>query len=133
MEFHLKVIGSIMIALALIHGVFPKHFDWKTELRPLSLLNRQVMYVHTLFIAVVVLLMGILCLTSPQEIVETNLGRKIALGLGFFWFLRLVIQFFGYSSELWRGKTFETTIHIIFSMFWTYFSVIFFLIYFKTW
>lgn len=133
MEFHLRVIGSIMIALALIHAVFPKRFDWKTELRPLSLLNRQVMYVHTLFIAVVVLLMGILCLTSPQEIVETNLGKKIALGLGFFWFLRLVIQFFGYSSELWRGKTFETTIHIIFSMFWTYFSVIFFLIYFKTW
>lgn len=132
MEFHLKIIGSIMIALALIHGVFPKRFDWKTELRPLSLLNRQVMYVHTFFIAVVVLLMGILCLTSPQEIVETNLGRKIALGLGFFWFLRLIIQFFGYSSELWRGKTFETTVHILFAMLWTYFSVIFFLIYFKT-
>ncbi|MGI8788795.1 MAG: hypothetical protein ACR2HG_13665 [Pyrinomonadaceae bacterium] len=130
MEFHLKIIGVIMIVLALIHGVFPKHFDWKTELRPLSLINRQVMYVHTFFIAVVVFLMGILCLTSTREIIETNLGRKIGLGLGIFWFLRLVIQFFGYSSELWKGKMFETTIHILFSMFWTYFTVIFLLIYF---
>ncbi|MEO8074505.1 MAG: hypothetical protein ABI686_14810, partial [Acidobacteriota bacterium] len=128
--FHLKIIGVMMIVLALVHGVFPKHFDWKTELRPLSLINRQVMYVHTFFIAVIVFLMGILCLTSTREIVETNLGQNLALGLGIFWFLRLLIQFFGYSSELWKGKTFETTIHILFSMLWTYFSVIFFLVYF---
>lgn len=120
-----------MIVLALIHALFPKRFDWKTELRPLSLINRQVMYVHTFFIAVIVFLMGLLCLTSTQEIIGTNLGKKIALGLGFFWFLRLIIQFFGYSSELWKGKTFETTVHILFSILWTYFSVIFFLIYFK--
>lgn len=120
-----------MILLALVHAVFPKRFDWKTELRPLSLINRQVMYVHTFFIAVIVFLMGLLCLTSTQEIIGTNLGKKIALGLGFFWFLRLIIQFFGYSSELWKGKTFETTVHILFSILWTYFSVIFLLIYFK--
>ncbi len=130
MEFYLKIIGVTMIVLALIHGVFPKHFDWKTELRPLSLINRQVMYVHTFFIAVTVLLTGILCLTSAQEIIETNLGRKIALGFGIFWLFRLIVQFFGYSSELWKGKFFETTVHILFSILWTYFTVIFLLIYF---
>ena len=129
MGFHLKLIGAMMIALALIHAVFPKHFDWKTELRQLSLINRQVMYVHTFFIAVIVFLMGLLCLTSPRELSETNLGKKIALGLGVFWLLRLTIQFFGYSSELWKGKLFETTVHILFSLLWTYFTVIFFLIY----
>ena len=130
MEFHLKIIGTMMIVLAMVHSIFPKQFDWKTELRPLSLINRQVMYVHTFFIAVIVFLMGILCLTSTREIVETNLGQNLSLGLGIFWFLRLLIQFFGYSSELWKGKTFETTVHILFSMLWTYFTVIFFLIYF---
>lgn len=131
MEIHLKIIGILMIVLALIHGIFPKRFDWKTELRPLSLINRQVMYVHTFFIAVIVFLMGLLCLTSSQEIIETNLGKKIALGLGIFWFLRLLIQFFGYSSELWKGKTFETTIHVLFAILWAYFSAIFLLIYFN--
>jgi len=131
MEIHLKIVGIIMIVLALVHVVFPKRFDWKTELRPLSLINRQVMYVHTFFIAVIVLLMGILCLTSAPEIIGTNLGKKIALGLGFFWLLRLIIQFFGYSSELWKGKRFETAVHIFFSILWTYFTAIFLLSYFE--
>jgi hypothetical protein len=97
----------------------------------LSLINRQVMYVHTFFIALVVLLMGILCLTSAKELIETDLGKKIVLGLGIFWMIRLFIQFFGYSSKLWKGKTFETIIHIVFSFLWTYLSTIFLMIYWK--
>lgn len=129
MELHLKIIGWILIMLALIHIIFPRRFKWKEELSSLSLINREVMYVHTFFIALVVLLMGILCLTSARELIETNLGNKITLGLGVFWLIRLLIQFFGYSSELWKGKTFETIIHILFSFLWTYLSVIFFMIY----
>lgn len=83
-------------------------------------------YVHTLFIALVLFLMGILCITSSAEIVGTVLGHRVALGLGIFWLIRLLIQFFGYSSKLWKGKVFETTIHIIFSVFWTYLTVVFF-------
>ncbi len=87
------------------------------------------MYVHTFFIALVIFLIGLLCLTSAQEIVGTPLGRKLAFGLGIFWICRLFIQFFGYSVELWRGKTFETAVHILFSLLWTYLSVIFWGIY----
>ncbi len=129
MELHLKIIGVALIVLALIHVIFPKYFNWKQDLSSVSLINRQVMYVHTFFIALVVLLMGLLCLTSSQEIVTTPLGKKIALGLGIFWICRLFIQFFGYSSELWRGKTFETIIHILFSLLWTYLSIVFLWIY----
>lgn len=114
-----------MIVLALIHAVFPRYFDWKNDLCGLSLINRQVMYVHTFFIAVTVLLMGILSFTAAGELIETNLGRKICLGLGVFWFLRLLIQFFGYSSELWRGKKIETVIHVVFSIIWSYFTIVY--------
>jgi hypothetical protein len=131
MELHLKIIGWILVLLAIIHVVFPKRFNWTEELSSLSLINRQVMYVHTFFIALVVLLMGILCLTSAKELIETDLGNKIVLGLGIFWMLRLLIQFFGYSSTLWKGKIFETTIHIVFSFLWIYLSTIFLMIYWK--
>lgn len=131
MESHLKVIGVIFILLSLIHIIFPKYFHWKKELSSLSLINKQMMIIHTFFIALIVLLMGILCLTSSSEIVETTLGKKLALGLGVFWGIRLIIQFFGYSSLLWKGKIFETTIHIVFTMLWTYLTVIFFLISFS--
>ena len=125
MELHLKIIGFILIILAIVHGVFPRHFNWRKELSSLSLVNKQMMYVHTFFIALVVFLMGVLCLTSSTELIETNLGKRICFGLGVFWTIRLIIQFFGYSSELWKGKTFETSVHILFIFLWTYLSFIF--------
>ena len=125
MELHLKIIGFILIILAFVHGVFPRHFNWQKELCSLSLVNKQMMYVHTLFIALVVFLMGVLCLTSSTKLIETILGKRICFGLGIFWTIRLIIQFFGYSSELWKGKTFETSVHILFICLWTYLSFIF--------
>ena len=114
MQTHLKIIGILLIALGLTHIFFPKYFNWDKELKSLSLINRQMMTVHTFFIALTVFLMGLLCFTSSTELIETTLGKKISLGLGIFWSVRLFIQFFGYSKELWKGKTFETAMHIIF-------------------
>lgn len=125
MEIHYKTIGVLLMALALVHVIFPKYFNWKDELKSLSLINRQMMTVHTFFIALIVFLMGLLCLTSATELIETKLGKTISLGLGVFWSTRLFIQFFGYSTELWKGKTFETIVHIVFSLLWTYLSVVF--------
>lgn len=131
MEIHLKVIGILLIALALVHGAFPKYFNWDKELKSLSLINRQMMTIHTFFISLTVLLMGLLCLTSSTELMETHLGKKISLGFGIFWSVRLFIQFFGYSPILWKGKTFETIMHVIFSLFWAYLSLVFLTIYFN--
>lgn len=130
MHIHLIIIGIIFIVLALIHSIFPKHFEWEKEFKSLSLINRQIMKVHTIFIALTVFLMGLLLLTSSDELVKTNLGNKIILGLAIFWTFRLIIQFFGYSSKLWKGKLFETTVHIIFSLLWIYISFVFWIIYF---
>ena len=125
MELHLKIIGVLLIILAIVHGVFPRHFNWQKELSSLSLVNKQMMYVHTFFIALVVFLMGVLCFTSSTELTQTVLGKRICAGLGAFWTIRLIIQFFGYSSELWKGKTFETSVHILFIFLWSYLSFIF--------
>ncbi|WP_290702129.1 hypothetical protein [Lacinutrix sp.] len=131
MYLHLKIIGLLLMALALIHIIFPKYFNWKKELKALSLVNRQMMTIHTFFIALTVFLMGLLCFTSATEIIETKLGNKIALGFGFFWTIRAFMQFFVYSSKLWKGKEFETVVHILFSIFWIYLSTVFLMIYFK--
>jgi len=128
MNLHLKLIGIILIVLALIHIIFPKYFNWDKELNSLSLINRQMILVHTFFIALTIFLMGVLCLTSTNELIHTDLGKQISAGLGFFWTVRLFIQFFGYSSKLWRGKVFETIIHIVFIFLWTYLGIIFWII-----
>ncbi|PSL43906.1 hypothetical protein CLV51_107218 [Chitinophaga niastensis] len=129
MELQLKIIGVVLIFLSIIHIVFPKYFNWKKELQPLSLINSQMMYVHTFFVALMVFLIGVLCLCCTHDIIFTKLGRQISLGLFVFWGIRLVFQFFVYSPELWKGKLFETVVHVSFSMLWLYLTVVFLLVY----
>ncbi len=125
MELHLKIIGILLMILALVHFIFPRYFNWKMELSSLSLINRQMMTIHTFFIALVVFLMGFLCLASATELINTSLGRTVSSGFAIFWTIRLFVQFFGYSPTLWKGKTFETIIHIVATLFWTYLSGVF--------
>ena len=131
MEIQFKIIGFALIGLALIHFVFPKYFDWKNELSKLSLINKEIMYVHTFFLALVLFLVGLLCITCSNDLVNATLGKNISLGLGIFWGCRLFIQFFGYSAILWKSKKFETAIHIIFSILWAYLTFVFFYNYFN--
>jgi hypothetical protein len=130
MIIQLQIIGTLLMFLAAIHIGFPKYFNWKIELKSLSLINNQMMTTHTFFIALTVFLIGLLCFSSPIELIETNLGKKISLGLGAFWLIRLVFQLFVYSPKLWKGKKFETIMHIIFTIFWVYMSVVFLKIFF---
>ncbi|PWV51742.1 hypothetical protein C7475_103352 [Chitinophaga sp. S165] len=130
MILHFRIIGSLLIFLALSHAIFPRYFNWRKELQPLSLINRQIMTVHTFFIALCVFLLGLLCLTSGNELINTPFGKKISLGMGLFWLTRFFVQFFWYSSALWKGKKFETTVHILFSMLFGYMSIAFLITYF---
>lgn len=125
MDIHLKIIGCLLIGLSAMHLILPRYFNWKTELPQLGLFNRQMVRVHTLFIAIIVAMMGLLCLMATEDLQSTDLGKLIARGLAIFWTMRLFIQVFGYSTKLWRGKMFETIIHVAFTIFWFYMSVVF--------
>lgn len=125
MELHIKLIGILCIILACIHAFFPRYFGWKKDLQTIALINRQMLEVHTFFLALVLLLLGILCLSSTADLIYSPLGKRICLGLAIFWFLRLLFQFFVYSPSLWRGKRKETIIHILFAILWLYLTYIF--------
>ena len=125
MALYLNLIGAAMIVLALIHAIFPKYFEWKKDLASLTLINHEMMKIHTFFIALVLLLMGMLCVTCAVELTNTPLGRRVSLGIGIFWGARFFVQLFGYSAELWRGKRFETVVHILFLITWSYFTTVF--------
>lgn len=125
MEINLIITGTLLVGLSMLHFIFPKYFKWDDELKNLSLINRQMMQVHSFFIAFTVFMMGVFCITSAHEIISTPLGKKISLGLGIFWLVRLMVQLFIYSSKNWRGKKFETSVHILFVLLWCYFSFVF--------
>lgn len=125
MELVIKINGLVLVLLALLHVGFPRYFNWQQELKSLSLVNKEMMQVHTFFIALVVLLIGLLCFFEPHALVSSLLGKKISLGLAVFWGVRLFFQFFVYSPQLWRGKRFETVMHLVFSLFWLNLTSIF--------
>lgn len=129
MELHLKIIGLLLIVLAITHIVFPKYFGWKEDLKNITLINKQMMYVHTFFIGVTVFLMGVFCLFNSSDIINTKLGKNLSLGMFVFWTLRLYFQFFIYSTKLWKGKKLETIIHVVFSILWIYLCLAFMFIY----
>lgn len=129
MEIHVKIVGSLLLALSLMHVILPKYLKWEQELTSLSLITKQILYVHTFFIAFIVLLMGLLCLSYSHELLHDPFGSVICLGLFVFWLTRLIFQFFVYSPKVWRGKRFETVIHVVFSVMWLYFTGVFLLSY----
>lgn len=125
METHIKIVGVLLVALSLMHIIIPRFLKWKQELSSLSLITKQILYVHTFFIAFVVLLMAVLCLNYTHELVYDPFGRVISLGFFGFWLTRLIFQFFVYSPKVWRGKRFETVMHVVFATIWLYFTCVF--------
>ena len=129
MILHLKIIGIWLMILGMAHSGFFHYFNWKKELKALSLINRQLYLSHTFFIALAVFLMGTLCFFKSDLLVSTELGNMICLGFAIFWGFRFLFQQFYFSPKLWRGKSLETFIHIFFSLVWIYQTIVFFLIY----
>ena len=125
-EWHLRIAGALQIALALAHLVFPRRLNWNEELARLSPLNRQIFHVHTLFICVVLVLIGALSLLAPAALMEpTRLARLVLAGIAFFWALRLYCQWFVYDPALWRGRRFETVVHLVATLLWLYLTAVY--------
>ncbi len=126
LHFHLQLVGALQIALALAHTTFARRFNWKEEATRLSLLNRQIFYVHAVFICVVLILFGLLSLFCVDDLLaRSRLATFVLAGITFFWTLRLLFQFFVYDSRLWKGNRFNTNVHLIFSAMWTYFTFVY--------
>jgi lysylphosphatidylglycerol synthetase-like protein (DUF2156 family) len=130
LEINLRLIGLTQLLLALSHLSFKRQFDWERDLQQLSLLNRQVFYVHTFFIAFTVFLMGLLSAFGAKQLISPSpLASFLSAGLTLFWLARLYCQFFYYDKQLWKNQPFRTAVHIIFSFAWIWYSGIYLLVF----
>ena len=126
LEMHLRIVGAMLLVLAVSHAFYPRRFGWIEELRRLSLFTRQVFVVHCLFIALFLGLCAMLALFGTRALLEpTALGKWVAGGLTALWSVRLYAQFFIYEVRLWRGNRFHTAMHVLFSCIWCYFVGVF--------
>lgn len=134
LELLLRLSGVIMLLLVPLNLFdVPKRFAWKTEMAGLSLLNRQIFTVHAWFLCLMLGQFGLLALCLASSLLEpTPLARAITGGLAVFWLLRLVLQWFYYSPQIWRGHRFYTVMHGVFTALWTFLTVTFALAWMRT-
>ena len=125
-ELHLRVAGVLLLALIPLNLYVPRRYEWRRELASLSLLNRQIFQVHAGFLCVVLAMFAALALLYTRPLLApTPLARAVLAGMAIFWFLRLLTQWLVYDWSLWRGRRFETLVHIVFTGLWGYLTATF--------
>lgn len=108
------------------HFYFPKRFGWRAELEKVSLLTRQIFYVHCFFIWLVLVMFGLLSLVYTDLLLQPGpLARIILAAFVVFWGARLMIQLFVYDAELWKGNRFNTLMHLLFTLMWSYYVCVY--------
>jgi hypothetical protein len=85
--------GAHALAFAVFHGFFWRLFDWKNDLRKLSLANRAIMQIANLRLIYFFLMVAFICFFFSGELSDSRLGQVFLLGLSLFWLGRLVEQF----------------------------------------
>ena len=126
LHLHLKVAGTCLFLLVLMNLLLPRRFRWADELGAVSLLTRQVFFVHHLFIAFTIAMMASLSPFFSGILLEPSpLARLVLLGLCLFWSLRLLVQLFVYDSRLWRGSSRRTAAHVAFTGLWVYLASVY--------
>lgn len=103
------------LVLTLLNLRLDKLLHWGSELKNLSLLLREVFYVHKWFISITMAIFGVVTLKFAGEMSEgvIPMGRWLAVGIGLFWAIRTVIQWAYYSKSHWIGKAGPTAVHWI--------------------
>jgi hypothetical protein len=121
LTLHLQIVGVLLMILGFSHWFFNRYFGWERELVSISLLTRQVFFVHTFFIGLGVVMVGVGSLLYANALLRPSpLSRAILAGMVAFWLCRLLVQLFVYDAAIWRGNRFWTLMHVAFSALWIY-------------
>jgi hypothetical protein len=123
---NLRIVGVIMAALAVLNLFVPARLHWREEMARLSLLNRQIFQAHSVFLILTLALFSTLLLGYADALLEpTRLSRAVVAGLTIFCGLRMLMQWFFYSPQTWRGNPFNTAMHLVFSFAMVYVTAVF--------
>lgn len=89
----LYVCGLHSFGFAVFHMMFWRLFNWKDDLKKLTLANRAITQIANLRLIYFFLFVGSICFAFPADLTQTSLGRFFLTGISLFWFGRTIEQF----------------------------------------
>ena len=115
MEIALFIAAAAQLAIAVLNLFLVRIMKWEEPVARMPQLVREVFHVHAWFITITLAVFGVVTIRFVEELAAgtNNLGRWLAAGIGIFWLIRWLMQFFYYNSSHWRGKRVETIVHIV--------------------
>jgi hypothetical protein len=87
----------------------PHRLKWKEDLAKLATFNRKLMWVYGGFTVYTVAAFGVMTLALHGELMRgERAARVLACFIGFYWLLRIVVDFVYYSHADWpKGMAFR--------------------------
>ncbi len=113
LELGLRIVAVAQIALAALSLCLPRILNWKPDIDRMSPLVRDVFAIHSWFIALTLVIWGVLTWVFAGEFAHapTALSRWLCAVIGIFWGVRCILQWTHYSPSHWRGQAGRTVIH----------------------
>jgi hypothetical protein len=124
MEIALHIAAAAQLSVAMLNLFLVRIMKWEKAVARMPQLVREVFQVHAWFISITLVIFGVVTLRFAGELAAgtNDLGRWLAAGIGLFWLVRWVMQFFFYSSSHWKGKRAETIVHIVLILLYGFFA-----------
>lgn len=102
MDFEMLIMigGVLHFGILIASALVPQVLDWKASLSRLEPLFRQLVWVHGLFIVLVIIGFGLISVIYSRELsAGTPLARGVCVFIALFWAARLVVQFFVFDAK----------------------------------
>ena len=105
MNLHLplfiQIAGGLQLMTAVANFFLPRILQYRENLAKVSPIIREIFTIHALYIVLVLVGFGLICLLFPQELCGASpLGKFFCGFLAIFWGLRVPIQFFYYDQTV---------------------------------
>jgi hypothetical protein len=121
----LQIAAALQMGVAILNLFIVRLLGWKEDLARMPLLMREVFQVHAWFISVTLAIFAAMTWRFSAEMTTNPACRWLAGGIGFFWAIRVFIQFAYYSSNHWKGHAARTAIHMTLAVMYGGFAVLY--------
>jgi hypothetical protein len=115
LEFGLHIAAVAQLGVALLNLGLIRIMKWQPDLDRMPLLIREVFRIHCFFISITLAIFGVITWRFARDIATaaSPIAIWLAVGIGFFWFVRSAMQWLHYSPAHWRGDVSRTVIHFV--------------------